>query len=79
MSLEHSPTRQRRGIASAQADDNRVMTFAQWCELNGFSPATGRRILNSGKGPRVLRLSDRRIGIRYGDNRIWQDSLVQDA
>jgi hypothetical protein len=79
MSLEHSSARQRRGIASAQADDNRVMTFAAWCELNGFSPATGRRIINSGKGPKVLQLSDRRIGIRHDDNPRWQDSLVQDA
>jgi hypothetical protein len=75
MSLEHSPTRQQRGIAA----DDRVMTFAQWCELNGFSPATGRRILSSGKGPKVLQLSDRRIGIRHGDNRRWQDSLIQGA
>jgi hypothetical protein len=76
MSLEHSPARQQRGIA---ADDDRVMTFAQWIELNGLSRATGRRILQQGKGPKVLQLSDRRIGIRYGDNRRWQDSLVQDA
>ena len=51
----------------------RVMSFAQWCALNGISPATGRRLLGSGRGPIVTRLSDRRIGITVGNNRRWQE------
>jgi hypothetical protein len=51
----------------------RVMSFAQWCALNGISPATGRRLLRSGRGPIVTRLSDRRIGITVGNNRRWQE------
>jgi hypothetical protein len=50
----------------------RVLSFAQWCELNGFSSATGRRILNSGNGPTITRLSDRRIGITLAANADWQ-------
>jgi hypothetical protein len=50
----------------------RVLSFAQWCALNGISAATGRRILKSGKGPLVIRLSDRRIGISVGANAAWQ-------
>jgi hypothetical protein len=50
----------------------RVLSFAQWCALNGISAATGRRILKSGKGPLVIRLSDRRIGISVGANATWQ-------
>lgn len=50
----------------------RVMSFAQWCGLNGISPATGRRLLRSGRGPIVTRLSDRRIGITIGANVAWQ-------
>ena len=50
----------------------RVMSFAQWCALNGISPATGRRLLRSGRGPIVTRLSDRRIGITVGANVAWQ-------
>ena len=49
-----------------------VMSFARWCELNGISPATGRRLLRSGRGPIVTRLSDRRIGITVGANIDWQ-------
>jgi len=43
-----------------------VLNFPQWCELNGFSEATGRRVIKRGEGPAVLQLSARRIGIRNG-------------
>ena len=52
-------------------DDDRVLTFKQWCELNGLSPRTGRRIIRAGK-VRVVDLSERRIGIRVADNRAFQ-------
>jgi hypothetical protein len=58
-------------------EDNRVLTFAAWCELNGFSPATGRRIIAAGKGPVVTQLSERRIGITIGNNRRWQTSVAR--
>jgi hypothetical protein len=70
---------QQRNTASSFADDDRVLSFAQWIELNGISPATGRRILAGGKGPKILRLSDRRIGIRVRDNREWQDTLAVES
>jgi hypothetical protein len=57
----------------------RVMSFAQWCEINNLSAATGRRILASGKGPKVIQLSERRIGIREDHNTEWQEGLVRDA
>jgi hypothetical protein len=34
--------------------EDRVMTFAEWCQLNGIGIRTGRRILRSGTGPAVL-------------------------
>jgi hypothetical protein len=54
--------------------DDRVLTFAEWCGLNRISPATGRRIIASGAGPMVTRLSERRIGITVGANRRWRDA-----
>jgi predicted DNA-binding transcriptional regulator AlpA len=58
---------------------NRVLTFKQWCLLNGFSEATGRRLINAGKGPPVLQLSPRRIGIKESDNAAWQASRTRGA
>jgi hypothetical protein len=60
-------------------EDDRVMSFSAWCELNGFSEATGRRILASGSGPRIIQLSARRIGIRVADNRAWQNRCARGA
>jgi predicted DNA-binding transcriptional regulator AlpA len=56
---------------------DRVLTFAQWCALNGFSLATGRRIVKSGNGPPVLQLSPRRIGIKESANAAWQQSRAR--
>jgi hypothetical protein len=70
--------RQIRQEARTQAidrdNDHSVLSFLQWCGLNGFSPATGRRIIKADKGPPLIRLSERRIGITIGANREWQAS-----
>jgi predicted DNA-binding transcriptional regulator AlpA len=53
-------------------DDNRVLSFKQWCEINGFSRSTGQRMIARGKGPRFIQLSDNRIGVTIAENRRWQ-------
>lgn len=52
-------------------DDDAVLTFKEWCFLNGHSERQGRRILTSGNGPTVTQLSDRRIGISRKHHRLW--------
>jgi predicted DNA-binding transcriptional regulator AlpA len=52
--------------------DNRVLSFPQWCQLNGFSPATGRRLIKGGQGPIITQLSPRRIGVTVANNAAWQ-------
>jgi hypothetical protein len=56
---------------------DQVLTFDQWCALNSFSPATGRRIVNSGNGPTIVKLSARRIGITLRANREWLASRAR--
>jgi hypothetical protein len=51
--------------------DDVVLTFREWCEVNRFSQATGRRLIATGAGPVITRLSERRIGITVGANRRW--------
>jgi predicted DNA-binding transcriptional regulator AlpA len=68
---------ERRRRQSAR-DADYVRSFREWCEINGFSLATGRRILASGKGPKVIQLSPRRIGIRDSDNLAWQESRARE-
>jgi hypothetical protein len=64
--------RRQSGRDRDQLNPYRVLSFADWCRLNGISPATGRRILKSGRGPVITRLSDRRIGINVAANAEWQ-------
>jgi predicted DNA-binding transcriptional regulator AlpA len=54
-----------------QIDDDRVLSFKEWCLLLGVSQPTGRRILNSGDGPVVRWISKNRIGIKLADHRRW--------
>jgi hypothetical protein len=73
---------ERRARQRAQSDpihdrelalnQHRILSFLDWCWLNNISPATGRRILKSGRGPAITRLSTRRIGISIAANADWQ-------
>lgn len=67
-----------REQALQQKNDHCVLTFLEWCALNGFSLAAGRRIINAGDGPIVTRLHTRRIGITVGNNRLWQESRTRE-
>jgi predicted DNA-binding transcriptional regulator AlpA len=57
-------------------DDDRVMSFDDWCKLNGFSRSTGQRLIASGAGPRFIQLSEKRKGVTVGENRRWQESRL---
>ena len=66
----------RSTLSGLSVDDDRVMSFTEWYVLNGFSRSTGQRIIASGKGPRFIQLSEKRIGVTIGENRRWQQSRV---
>jgi hypothetical protein len=73
---------ERRAAQRRQTDPainpHQVLTFLEWCGLNKISPATGRRIRAAGKGPKFIRLSDRRIGVTVGANLEWQQARALD-
>jgi predicted DNA-binding transcriptional regulator AlpA len=72
--------RWQRAQEAAREHRDRVLSLREWCALNGFSLATGRRILGgAGPKPRVLQLSARRIGIRESDNADWQSRVQAQA
>jgi hypothetical protein len=54
--------------------DDQVMTFREWCELNGISQTTGLEIIRAGEGPEFIWLSANRKGLTYRQNRKWQES-----
>ena len=63
--------------SDAVIDPDRVLPLPAWCERNGLSEATGRRLIKSGQGPTVTWLSKRRMGIRERHNREWLDSRAR--
>jgi predicted DNA-binding transcriptional regulator AlpA len=58
-------------------DDLRCMTVPQWAELCGFSTMTGKRLLRAGKGPRLIQLSTKRVGVRVIDAKQWLESRAR--
>src|SRR5262249_20062504 len=72
-----SAARRRFFLKLKKLPDDACLTFAEWVALNALSERQGRRILGSGQGPAVTRLSEHRIGIRVGDNRAWQKSRTR--
>lgn len=60
--------------SARQPDDDKVLSFGDWCNLNGISESTGQRIIARGEGPRFIRLSAKRKGVTVGENRRWQQS-----
>jgi len=59
--------------------DERVLNEREASKFCGFSPATLRRRVDSGTGPKVLRLSSHRIGYRVRDLKVWLDDQVEAA
>jgi hypothetical protein len=60
-------------------DPDAILTFAEWCGLNSLGLRTGRKIIASGKGPVITKLTDRRIGISRRHNRAWQEARARGA
>ena len=63
----------------AHPDDHRVLSFRQWCELNGISMSTERRIIAAGVGPVITQLSPRMIGVTVANNHAWVESRARGA
>ncbi len=76
MSLQDAERRQSEHDRF-EHDDHRVLSFRQWCRLNGISIATGRRTIAAGNGPHIIQLSARRIGITVAENRRWQAARMR--
>jgi hypothetical protein len=69
--------RQQRGMLPANISDHQILTFAQWTAMTSLSVRAGRDILKSGKGPPVVQLTSKRIGIRFGDAKRWLEERLR--
>jgi predicted DNA-binding transcriptional regulator AlpA len=67
------PDREHHSIPSTE-DNDRVMSLPEFARDCGLSLATVRRRIADGTGPRIVRLSPRRVGVRVRDRRHWLDA-----
>jgi hypothetical protein len=75
--LENSRAERRRLRQRLVEDDDAVLTFKEWCALNGLSERQGRRILTEPGGPTVTQLTEKRVGISRRNNRTWQQARAR--
>lgn len=54
--------------------DYKVLRLPEACAVARMSVRTMRRLREAGRGPRVVRLSDRLIGVRRVDLDAWLES-----
>lgn len=54
--------------------DLAVLTLKEAARIAALSEPTLRRVIKAGTGPRVLRLSPRRVGVRVADLRAWLEA-----
>ena len=55
---------------------DRILTLDEFAELNSISPMTLYRSIRRGDGPKVIKVSLRRRGIRESDGAAWQAERV---
>jgi predicted DNA-binding transcriptional regulator AlpA len=59
--------------------NNNVIPFNTACEIADLSRSTMYRLINAGRGPRLLKLSERRVGVRRDDLDAWLASREHGA
>jgi hypothetical protein len=68
-----------REAVTQYQNPHQVLSIPQWCALNNYSVIAGRKKLMSGEGPPLLKLSERRYGVRVGDDIAWKEALAKAA
>lgn len=55
-----------------------VMSVRTWAQLCGIGYSTAKRELREGRGPKVTRLTEGRIGITTSAHKAWLASRTED-
>ena len=66
-------------VPSFDFEANRVLSIRTISEMLGISQSTLRKHCATGEGPKLIKLSSRRIGIRVKDLDLWLARQERDA
>lgn len=72
--MHHSMT-----TGEVRPQSNNVLPFDVACKIANLSRSTMYRLINAGRGPRVLKLSERRVGVRRDDLDAWLAGRERDV
>ena len=64
---------------TSSLDPYAVLPFREWIKLAGVSKSTGWKILHGGNGPKMIWVSERRVGVRVIDHIKWTEKLARRA
>jgi predicted DNA-binding transcriptional regulator AlpA len=63
----------------SRADDYRVIRWKDWYESKGLSKWAANRLRKSGKGPRIVQLTEHAVGVTVKDDREWTESRIREG
>jgi hypothetical protein len=75
----HEIERRRRQSERDTRDDYRVIRWTDWYKGKGLSKWAANRLRKSGKGPRIVQLTDHAIGVTVKDDREWTEARIRDG
>ena len=58
-------------------DGDVVLTFGEWCRLASIGESTGRKLKALGKGPRFVRLTEKKLGVTLREHRRWMKARTE--
>jgi hypothetical protein len=71
--------RETRSIKQYGNDDDMVIPFLDWVMLAGLTETTARELRAQGKGPRCVKITDKKLGVKLGEHRRWIKARMEAA
>ena len=67
------------GFADAfvKTTQQRIEEICEWCRLASIGESTGRKIKAAGKGPRFVRLTEKKLGVTLREHRRWMKARME--
>jgi hypothetical protein len=66
-------------LLSQDAAGDVVLPFMEWMALAGLSETAARVLRARGEGPRVVRLTSKKLGVTLAEHRRWVRSRMEEA
>jgi hypothetical protein len=80
LTIERKPKprwRDDRKIPQFGNDDDKVMPFLEWVMLADLTESTARELRAQGKGPRCVKITDKKLGVTLGEHRRWLKARME--